>query len=421
MIFGSNYMVFVACGLNYKTAPLDIREKFAMSADDSSQLLHDFTNSLDIDEAAILFTCNRTEIYCHTDNPNKIIPWVSDTQKIATESIRPYFYTHQENEGIKHLMRVGSGLDSMMLGEPQILGQIKQAYSLANEAGTIGGLLDPIFQYTFQACKKIRNSSGVGKNPISIAYAASQLVGQIFNDYKKLNVFLIGSGETSTLVSKYLQEAGVKNFMITNRTNESAELLANKVSGKIVPILDMAEHLSKADVIISATSCPLPFISKAMVEKALRERNNSPMFFLDLALPRDIEPNITELDEVHLYNIDDLQSVTEQGLDERRKAALNAERLINQEVENYISWFKSREANQVISDYEDYMQKLSILELQRATSKLTQGQCPHEVLNEFNRRLTNKLTHMPKVGLRQIAVDNQEWLQDFVTRFYKQD
>jgi glutamyl-tRNA reductase len=410
-------MVFIACGLNHKTAPLHIREKFALSADNNNQLLHSITSSLGINEAIILSTCNRTEIYCDTDEPDKIIPWIANVQQLAIESITPYFYTHCEDEGIKHLLRVAIGLDSMMLGEPQILGQIKQAYNLALEAGTIGSHLNSLFQYVFRACKKIRNDSGIGKNATSVAYAAAQLVGQIFKDYQNLNVFLIGSGETSSLVAKYLHQAGVKNFMVTNRTDDKAQKLSEKISGKNIPIVDIALHLSEADVIISATNCPLPFISKCMVEKALKDRQNKPMFFLDLAVPRDIEPEVSGLENAHLYNIDDLESVTEKGLNERQNAAVDAENLINHEVESYLNWNQKRETNQVITGYQDHMQKLSAIELERATTKISKGQCPYEVLTEFSRRLTNKLTHIPKVGLRQIANDDRERLQELVSHF----
>lgn len=412
-------MVFVACGLNHKTAPLGVRERFALGASNDSSILHRFTEDLDIDEAAVLFTCNRTEIYCNTKDPEIIIPWISAEKDISINEVAPYFYSHTEEAGIKHLMRVGAGLDSMMLGEPQILGQIKRAYSDANQAGTIGNDLDSIFQYIFQACKKIRSTSGVGKNPISIAYAAAQLVGQMFANYADLNVFIIGSGDTSGLVAKYLHQSGTRNFMVTSRTQEKAERLAKELQGKTIPILNFSEHLAKADVVISATSCPLPFINKSMVSKALSMRGGKPMFFLDLAVPRDIESDITSTANVHLYNIDDLQNVVASGINERQKAAIVAEEMVNNEVSNYINWSNTKQANHVIHGYQQHMQQLSELELQRAMNKIANGKCPYEVLNEFSRRLTNKLTHFPKIGLRQIAAENQDSLQELINYFSK--
>lgn len=412
-------MVFVACGLNHKTAPLSVREKFALPAGNDRSILHRFTDDLDVDEAAVLFTCNRTEIYCNTEDPEIIVPWVCAEKNIPLHEAEPYFYSHTEESAIKHLLRVGSGLDSMMLGEPQILGQIKESYNFASQSGTIGNNLDSIFQYIFQACKKIRTSSGIGKNPISIAYAAAQLVGQIFQDFSKLSVFIIGSGDTSALVAKYLYQAGARKFIVTSRTQEKAEILSNELQGETVPILNFGEHLSRADVVITATSCPLPFINKEMISNALIKREHKPMFLLDLAVPRDIEADVTATPNVHLYNIDNLQNVIAANINERQKAAILAEEMIEKEIINYINWNNTKQANHVIHGYQQHMQELSNLELQRALNKITNGKCPYEVLNEFSRRLTNKLTHFPKIGLRQIAADNQNSLQELINYFSK--
>jgi len=412
-------MVFVTCGLNHKTAPVNIREKFALQANNYNNLLHRFTDDIDVEEAAILFTCNRTEIYCSTSNPEAIVPWICAEKNIPVQEAEPYFYSHTEEKAIKHLLRVGIGLDSMMLGEPQILGQIKDSYSFASESGTIGSYLDSIFQYIFQACKKIRTTSGIGKNPISIAYAASQLIGQVLQDYSKLHVLIIGSGETSALVAKYLYEAGVRNFIVTSRTQEKAERLANELQGETIPILNFSQHLARADVVITATSCPLPFISKEMINNALSKRKQKPMFLLDLAVPRDIEDDVISTSNVHLYNIDNIQNVVTENINARQKAALLAEEMVEKEVINYINWNNTKQANHVIHGYQQHMQELSNFELKRAMNKISNGKCPQEVLNEFSRRLTNKLTHFPKIGLRQIAADNQRSLQELINYFSK--
>jgi glutamyl-tRNA reductase len=414
-------MVFVACGLNHKTAPLHVREKFALSNDNNLGLLHRFTKSLNITEAAILSTCNRTEIYCDISDHSKIIPWISKEQNINLDSILPYFYTHQEENGIKHILRVASGLDSMMIGEPQILGQIKNAYHLAKDAGTIGDNLNPIFQYIFKTSKKIRTNSKIGENPTSIAFAATQLIANIFSEFSNLNVFLIGTGDTSSLVAKYLQELGVVNFMISNRTTQKAQYLAQKTHGQTIAITEIASNLAKADVIISATSCPIPFINKSMVENALIERSQKPMFFLDLAVPRDIEENVGDIKNVHLYNIDDLQTVTEKGLALRQKAALSAEKLITQEVDKYSIKCKTDLASDAIHIFEKNAKIISDIELNRAIKKITSGQCPYQILSEFNHRLTKKLTHIPKLGLRKIASHDSECLNELVNYFSKQD
>ncbi len=412
-------MVFVACGLNHKTAPLDIREKFALSTSNDNNILHRFTNDLDVDEAVVLFTCNRTEIYCNTKDPEIITPWICAEKNISLREVKPYFYLHTEDNAVKHLLRVGSGLDSMMLGEPQVLGQLKEAYNFASQSGTIGNNLDAIFQFVFHACKNIRTKSGIGKNSISIAYAAAQLVGQIFQDYKNLSVFIIGSGETSALVAKHLHQAGVRKFIVTSRTQEKAEMLSAELQGETVPILNFGEHLSKADVLITATSCPLPFINKPMIHNALLKRNQNPMFLLDLAVPRDIEDDVSSIPNVHLYNIDSLQNVILANLNTRQEAAVLAENMIEEEVLNYIQWNNTKAANHIIHSYQQHMLKLSNLELQRALNKISNGKCPHKVLKEFSRRLTNKLMHFPKIGLRQIAADNKNILQKLLNYFSK--
>ncbi len=401
-------MVFVACGLNHKTAPINVREKVALPPAMQNSLLNSLFNLPEVNEAAILSTCNRTEIYCDTNDPKAITHWLAQEHQMSQEVLAPFLYLHEGHQGIKHTLRVASGLDSMMIGEPQILGQMKQAYQQACSLGTVKSQLRPVFEYIFSASKRIRTLSGIGTNPVSIAYAAVQLISQSLTHYKSLNVFLIGSGETASLVAKYLHQQGVHRFTVASRTIENARKLANTFGGNTLSIGDIPQYLPHADVVISATACPLPFINKSLVEHALKQRNNSPMFFLDLAVPRDIESNVGELDQVHLYNVDDLQLMIEKGMDERRHAALQAEQLIESELDNYIRWHRSLRAKDVICDYRNQMQLLAQQELQRALKKLSTGQNQHAVLNEFSERLVNKLTHNPTSGLRQLAWDGRE-------------
>ena len=328
-------MVFVACGLNHKTAPINVREKVALSPATQDSLLNSLLELPEVNEAIILSTCNRTEIYCDSQDPQVLAHWLARKHQLSPKLLSPFLYIYKGRQGIKHALRVASGLDSMMIGEPQILGQMKQAYQQANQLGAIKTQLRPIFESIFSAAKRIRTQSGVGANPVSVAYAAVQVIGQFFTDYKSLHVLLIGSGETASLVAKYLHQHGVRHFMIANRTLENAEKLTHLFGGKAIAISNLSQYLPQADVVISATTCPLPFINKSLVEYALLQRNHAPMFFLDLAVPRDIEANVGELEQVHLYNIDDLQNMTEKGMDERRQAALHAEQLIENELNNY--------------------------------------------------------------------------------------
>ncbi|HAU1151244.1 TPA: glutamyl-tRNA reductase [Legionella pneumophila] len=401
-------MVFVACGLNHKTAPIHVREKVALQPTMQDSLLNSLLDLPEVNEAAILSTCNRTEIYCDTNTPEVLGNWLAHEHQLSEELLSQFLYIHQGKEGIKHTLRVASGLDSMMIGEPQILGQMKQAYQHACRLGTVKTQLRPVFEYIFRASKRIRTRSGIGANPVSIAYAAVQLIGQLFKSYHSLSVFLIGSGETASLVAKYLHQQGVHRFLIASRTLENAQKLAETFGGKTLSIGDIPQYLPLADVVISATACPLPFINKSLVEHALEQRNHAPMFLLDLAVPRDIEENVNELEQVHLYNVDDLQSMIEKGMDERRNAALQAEQLIESELDNYIRWHRSLRAKDVICDYRNQMQTLAQQELQRALKKISAGQNQQDVLNEFSMRLVNKLTHNPTIGLRQMAWDDRE-------------
>ncbi|MDI9819089.1 MULTISPECIES: glutamyl-tRNA reductase [unclassified Legionella] len=411
-------MVFIACGLNHKTAPLEVREKVALPLAMQDNLLNNLVDLPVVNEAAILSTCNRTEIYCETEKPENIVPWLASQHQLAPESLSPYLYLYHGHQGIRHTLRVASGLDSMMLGEPQILGQMKQAYQHACNLGTVKTNLRRVFEYVFSASKRIRNRSGIGNNPVSVAYAAVQLIGQIFSDYKKLKVFIIGSGETSTLVAKYLHKQGVRHFLIASRTKDNARQLAAAFDGEALTVGDIPEYLSQADVIVSATACPLPFINKSLVEHALSKRQQAPMFFLDLAVPRDIEAEVAELDAVHLYNIDDLHLMIEQGMDERREAALQAEQLIDGELDNYIRWHRSLRAKGIICDYRTQMQNLAQQELLRAQKKLLAGHSQDLILQEFCDRLVNKLAHQPTVGLRQAAWDGREDLLDLANYLF---
>lgn len=403
-------MVFVACGLNHKTAPLAIREQIALPADLHDQLLHQLVDLPTVNEAAILSTCNRTEIYCDTHDPKSIVPWLAKEQGISTKTLLPYMYVHQGHHGVRHTLRVASGLDSMMIGEPQILGQMKEAYQQACRVGTVKQQLRPVFEYIFRASKRVRNGSGIGNNPVSIAFAAVQLIGQTFAHYETLRVLIIGTGETASLVAKYLHQQGVRHFTVASRGLENAERLATPFGGVAVTINALPQYLPQTDIVISATSCPLPFINQTLIQHAMQQRQQAPMFLLDLAVPRDIEAEVALLPNIHLYNIDDLQNKIDQSLRERHCAAQQAEQLIDHELENYIRWHRGLQSKQMICDYRQRMQRLTQLELKRAQQKLAQGACQQIVLTELSTRLFNKLTHAPTVGLRQAASDSREEL-----------
>lgn len=391
-----------------------MREKIALSAALQGDFLDGLVSLSAVNEAAILSTCNRTEIYCHTQDPDVLIPWIAETSQLPHKDIAPYFYTHPGHSAVRHTLRVASGLDSMMLGEPQILGQLKQAYQAACHAGTIQNHLRGVFEYVFSASKRIRTQSGIGNNPVSIAFAAAQLLNQHFSQLAMQRVLLIGSGEMSSLVAKYLHKQGVKDLTIASRTPEKAKALAKLYSAKTLNINDISQSLPQTDIVITATACPLPFISKALIEQAMQQHTSKAMFFIDLAVPRDIEHNVTDIEGVRLYNIDDLKAIIDKGMDERKSAAHHAERLVNDELENYIRWNRSLAAKDLICNYREQMRDLTQSELKRAMQKLNAGQSETHVLNEFSERLLNKLTHQPTVGIRKAAWDNRKDLLDLM-------
>ncbi len=412
-------MVFVACGLNHKTAPIEVREKIALPQIMQDDLLQHLISLPAVNEAAILSTCNRTEIYCDTDAPSEIVPWLVHKHAPLLDNLLPYFYSYQGNAAIRHTLRVASGLDSMMLGEPQILGQLKQAYQQACLIGAAHTRLRPTFDYIFSASKRVRRQSGIGANPVSIAYAAVQLVGQLFKSYEPLSVLLIGAGETSTLVAKHLHKQGVRSFTIASRTRENAEQLAAQFNGQALAITDIPLYLAQSDIVISATSCPLPFINKNVVDHAQQLRNYRPLFLLDLSVPRDIEADVAQLENVHLYNIDALQTMVTNGMNQRRTAALQAEQLIDVELDNYVRWHRSLLAKNVICDYRTQMQSLAKVELERAQARLSSGFNNEIVLNELCDRLVKKLVHNPTVGLTKAAYDGREELLDLTHYLFK--
>jgi len=405
-------MVFIACGLNHKTAPIEVRETLALSCEQQKILLDALLDLPVVNEAIILSTCNRTEIYCDIQNPDLLLPWFANYWGLSLEQIQAYFYLLVDQDAIKHLLRVGSGLDSMMLGESQILGQIKQAFQSADTHGALGANLRQIFQFLFGASKRIRNQSGIGLHATSVAFAGAKLIQQQCPDASNLSVLLIGSGETATLVTKYLYQQGCRKFTIASRYVEHPNKLAEQYAGQIIDIRNIDTALVKADIVVTATACPYPFISVAMMHSVLAQRLQTPLFLLDLAVPRDIEPLVAQLPNVTLYNLDDLEYLTQEGMQQRKAAALHAEKLIDYELLTFMNSHRALRAKELICDYRSTMQSLAEQELQRAMQKLTNGSNQFEVMLEFSQRLIKKLTHIPTIGLRQAALDQRDEILD---------
>ncbi|MCB1830054.1 MAG: glutamyl-tRNA reductase, partial [Gammaproteobacteria bacterium] len=346
-------MSLLAIGINHKTAPIVIREKVNFGPDIIVGALRSLTERPGVEEAVILSTCNRTEAYCvlRGADVEDICQWLTDFHGLELETISPYIYNHRDRDTIAHLLRVASGLDSMVLGEPQILGQVKQAYQTAADAATSGKLLGKLFQHTFSVAKQIRTDTAIGHSPVSIAFAAVSLARQIFSDLSQQTALLIGAGETIELAARHLHQHGIGRIIVANRTLERAHALANQFDGYSISLPEIPTHLAEADIIISSTASPLPVLGKGTVESALKKRRHQPMFMVDIAVPRDIEAEVGNLNDVYLYTVDDMQEVIEENMRSRQEAAEQAMEIIDLHTDEFMGWLRSLDAAGMIQDY----------------------------------------------------------------------
>lgn len=405
-------MTLIAFGINHKTAPVDIREKVAFAPELMEQALQECLKTAAVHEAAIVSTCNRTELYCGLDesNINTLLEWFCQYHQLSKEELEPYIYLHTNNDAVQHILRVASGLDSLVLGEPQILGQIKDAYSTANHAGTIGRQLNRLFQHTFSVAKQVRTDTAIGASPVSVAFAAVSLAKRIFANLSEHTALLIGAGETTELVARHLGEQGVKKMIVANRTVERAQTLANHFDAEAIALSDMPERLLEADIIIASTASQLPILGKGAVERALKSRKHRPMFMVDIAVPRDIEPEVGSLDDVYLYTVDDLHEVIEEGQQSREEAAKQAEDIIENQVDHFMGWLRSLKGVDTIRAFREQAEQKRDEQLAQAKKQLAAGKDPEEVINELARTLTNKLIHEPSAQLNQAAYSGRKEL-----------
>lgn len=384
-------MPILVCGINHKTASIEVREFLAQASAPT------------LNEAVVLSTCNRTEIYTLAENKALVEDWFSDKMGVFAKNTEDMLYSHTGLNAIRHIFRVASGLDSMVLGEPQILGQMKEAFALAHEAGTVGTELKRLFPAVFSVSKYIRRETDISKNPVSFAYAAVQLAKRIFKTLNTCQILLIGAGEMIELVASHLQGQGVNQFFIANRTLEKSGALAKQCQGRAIRIGEIPHYLANIDIVITATSSQLPIIGKGLLETVLKHRDKKPMFMVDLAMPRDIEPEIAELEGVHLYNIDDLQKITSENLQNRREAALQAEAIIDIQARHYIQKLQILNAGDMICDFRNRMESMRDQEVEKAMQKWRQGHDAELVLSALARNLTNKFMHHPTIKLREAA------------------
>ncbi|HSG89476.1 MAG TPA: glutamyl-tRNA reductase [Pseudomonadales bacterium] len=402
-------MSLVAIGFNHVTAPVELRERVAFPPHQLAEALRDLRTDLKVAEVAILSTCNRTEVYCWTPAGDHapLLRWVGDYHRLDLTRLQQSSYLFRDNEAVRHSMRVASGLDSMVLGEPQILGQLKDAWEIARDAGTLGPELERLSQHTLTTAKRVRTDTDIGRHPVSVAYASVSLAQQIFADLGEARVLLVGAGETIELVAEHLRQAGVASMTIANRTLTRARELAARMGADAVLLSELPEVLCNADIVITSTAADLPVLGKGMVEQALKARRRRPMFMVDIAVPRDIEPQVAELDDVFLYTIDDLSEIVEDNRRSRQEAATEAETLIAMGVENYLRDVRAREASDTVRAYRTLAEQISDAELERHLKRLRNGEDPADVMARFARSLTNKLIHAPTRNLRDAAAEGR--------------
>ena len=413
-------MTLIAYGINHATAPIEIREKISFGNEIVSDALTELKHQHGVHEAAILSTCNRTELYCSLDREQNLNPidWLHNFHGMQQGLLQPFLYQHPDLNAVRHVLRVASGLDSMVLGEPQVLGQMKDAYQKAVHAGSIGHQLNRLFQHSFHVAKEVRSNTSIGNHPVSVAFAAVRLAQQIFGDLKNQTALLIGAGETIELATKHLYENGLRRMIIANRTLERSQRLANQYSVYAIQIGDIPKHLAEADIVISSTASPLPILGKGAVESAIKERKHKPMFMVDIAVPRDIEVEVGNMDDVYLYSVDDLKDMVQENLRNRQEAAVQAEKIIDSQAREFMNWLDSLDAVSTIRALRGQAEQIQEEVLQTSINRLKQGGDPQKILLETARNLTNKLIHAPSAKLRNASAHNRDELLQAAEELY---
>jgi glutamyl-tRNA reductase len=415
-----------ALGLNHTTAPLDVRGKLAFSPEQMAPALHGLRERLArvVPEAALVSTCNRTELYVAApaekaaELVRPAVDWLAEQGGISGQQLLSHSYVMEDRLAARHAFRVAAGLDSMVLGEPQILGQMKQAVRLADEAGTLGTTLHQLFQRSFAVAKEVRTSTEIGAHSISMAAAAVRLAGQIFEDLNKIKVLFVGAGEMIELVATHFEAKGPKAIALANRTLERGERLASRFGGEALRLSDIPARLHEFDAVISCTASTLPIIGLGAVERALKARKHRPMFMVDLAVPRDIEPEVAELSDVYLYTVDDLSTLVQTAGEKRQAAVQQAEAIIDAGVQSFEHWLDQRAAVPLIQALNRQADDWGALELARARKALARGENPEQVLETLARGITSKMLHGTLAELHAADGDERERLAHTVQRLF---
>jgi glutamyl-tRNA reductase len=416
---------FFVIGLNHESATVDLRERVTFAPESIVLALQQIVSHTNASEAAILSTCNRTEIYFSgqrqtsdaIDQPqlseSELLIWFAKYHGLDADELAKYCYVHKDDHAMMHMMRVACGLDSLVLGEPQILGQMKSSYAVAQEANVLGSELHSIFQRVFSVAKQVRTDTAIGRNPVSVAYAAVSLAQRIFSNLKNDTALLIGAGETIDLVARHLKEQGISKMLFANRTLKRAQKLADEFGAKAILLADIPEYLASADIVISSTASQLPILGKGAVESALKLRKHKPIFMVDIAVPRDIEPEVGELEDVYLYTVDDLRDVIDENRQSREIAAKEAHIIVENNVGEFFKVRRARRSVETIKSYRQYAEQLSEEVLQKSLRELQKGADAEDLLRKMSKNLTNKLLHHPTQQLRQAGVEGRHDLIEF--------
>ncbi len=403
-------MTLLALGISHKTAPISIREKFAFNADELPSALASLRDFEGISESLLVSTCNRTELYCNVLNAQTDLPlkWLNTYSNDLETVIDEHLYCFSEEQAVQHILRVTSGLDSMILGEPQILGQVKQAYREAVDAGTIGKLFNRLMQFSFSTAKMIRSKTEIGQSPVTVALAAVKLAQQIHGELEEKTAVLIGAGETIELVASYLSANHIGKIIISNRSLENAKALAGRFRAEATGLKNLRNSLEKADIVVASTASKEPIVTKEDVAASAKKRTGRPIFIVDLAVPRDVEASVGKLDNTFLYTIDDLERVVLSNLKIRKEAATSAEEMILEQVLLYMDWMQSQANGAVINALRKRGEEMRQKEIAKALNKIELGHDPRDIVEELATKLTKKLLHHPTTGLRNACENDYE-------------